>query len=555
MYPKEIENTENISKILSPLLEIKEKELNRILAGKNRFIILKRTLEPETSAKIRELLAKDVENLLKGIGLQENYYRYYPENESLAQILGFVDHNGEGQYGIEQSFEEDLKGKEGIFVSQTDGSGQQITVGESIIRPAVDGNNIILTIDRSIQLEIEKKLEAAVKRYQAETGQVIIMEPKTGKILSLAQYPTFDPNKYSKIFEKEIINLSEEEIKNLISVDKTEKNPTRFWLYINTETNRRIEIFKEQTSNGNILYKKYKNRVGPKVYKNSLVSDLYEPGSVFKTITMASALNAGEVRAGTTFYEGGPIVLDDGNEIHNSTETYRGIQTMTQVLENSSNVGISFVAKKLGRNLFYNYMKNFGFAERTDIELQGEESGKIEFFTDWAESELLTHGFGQGILVTPIQMVTAISAIANGGLLMQPYIVDSIEKESGEIIKNEPKIIRRVITKENADILSSMMVSAVENGVARRAQTSDHYVAGKTGTSQTYKNGKPLKGAGTTVTSMAGFGPMNDPKFVILIKFDYPLSSPWGDSTAAPLFSEIVQYLFNYYNIPPDKNL
>jgi cell division protein FtsI (penicillin-binding protein 3) len=227
---------------------------------------------------------------------------------------------------------------------------------------------------------------------------------------------------------------------------------------------------------------------------------------------------------------------------------------MTQILEYSSNIGISFVAKKLGRNLFYNYMKNFGFGERTDFELAAEHPGQIEFFTQWAESELLTHAFGQGILATPLQMVTAISAIANGGLLMQPYIIDSVIEESGKTYPSEPKIIRRVITEETANTLSSMMVSSVENGIAARAKAKKHYIAGKTGTAQTYKHGKALTGAGTTIGSFAGFGPIDDPKFVVLIKVDFALVSPWGSATAAALFAARAAFVVEvYYNIPPDK--
>lgn len=553
-YPKEITNNEETAKKLSGVLDINEKELERILLGKNRYIVLKQKLAPEISIKIREILEKDSTGIYRGIGLKENFYRFYPENTLTAQVLGFVDFTNNGQYGIESFFNTYLKGKEGVFVSKKDASGQQITVGESTIRPAIDGNNVTITIDRSIQLEVEKRLEEAVKNYQADAGQVVIMEPKTGRILAMAHSPTFNPNEFSKIFEKKEIYLTEEEIKNLIPIDKEQEDPTNYWLYLNTETNQRIEIFKEKKESGEIIYKMYKNTVGPKVYRNSIVNDLYEPGSVFKVVTMASAIDAKEVRPSTTMYEGGPIKVDE-YEIHNSTDSYEGNITMTHVLEKSSNIGISFVAKKLGRNLFYNYITNFGFGKRTDIEFDNEESGKIEFYTQWAESELYTHGFGQGISATPIQMLTAIAVIANDGLLMQPYIVESVENGSEKVIENKPKIIQSVITKETADIVSSMLVSAVENGVARRAQVPNHYVAGKTGTSQTYKHGKALKGIGTTITSFAGFAPIDDPKFVILIKFDHPRSSPWGDSTAAPLFSQIAEYLFQYFNIPPDKNV
>ncbi|MBU1445745.1 penicillin-binding protein 2, partial [Patescibacteria group bacterium] len=279
---------------------------------------------------------------------------------------------------------------------------------------------------------------------------------------------------------------------------------------------------------------------------------IYEPGSVFKSIVMASAIDDGDVTPNHTFYESGPIQVDEF-EIGNSTETYRGLQTMTNVLEQSSNVGMVYVAKKIGRNLFYNYMLRFGFGEKTGIEFDYEQTGQIEYFTQWADSELATHGFGQGISVTPLQMANAYAALANGGLLMQPYIVAATREANGKTTYTEPLIINQAISEESSNTITEMLVSAVENGVASKAQVSGHYVAGKTGTAQTYKYGKPLSGAGTTITSFGGYGPVDDPRFVVIIKLDNPRTSEWGSDTAAPMFSEIAAFLFNYYNIPPDK--
>ena len=551
-YPKQIDNRGYVAKKLSPYLDITTAQLDKILEGQNRYVILKRKIDPALTEQIEAILKDDPDQKFTGIRMQEEYYRFYPENELAAQILGFVDHNGNGQYGIENGYQKELKGKEGIFSSQRDASGMQITVGDSEIRPAVDGDNIILTIDRSVQMEVEKMLAQAVADYRADSGQVIVIDPQTARVIAMASAPTFNPNVYSQVFEKKEIKLNADEISNLIPRDSEAENPTEFWLYINTDTHERLLIFKEETETGTVYYEIFENRVGPEVYRNKMVADVFEPGSIFKVVTMAAALDSQEVTPLTRHSYTGPIEVDEF-EIHNAGDNYYGRETMTEVLEHSSNVGMSWVARQLGRNLFHSYMINFGLGERTDIELENEHPGQIQHFTKWAESELVTYAFGQGILVSPIQMVTAVAVIANGGVLMQPYLVDSIEHADGKTDETDPKIIHRVITKETADTLSAMMTSTVENGFAKTAQVAGHYVAGKTGTAQTYKHGKALTGAGTTITSFVGFAPIDQPKFAILIKLDRPRASEWGSETAGPLFSKIAEYLFRYYNIPPDK--
>ncbi len=210
---------------------------------------------------------------------------------------------------------------------------------------------------------------------------------------------------------------------------------------------------------------------------------------------------------------------------------------------------MAFVSRKMGRDLFYRYLKRFGFLERTDIEFDGEITGTIKEGSRWAESELVTYAFGQGIAVTPIQMIAAVSALANKGVLMQPTVVEKIGAEN----VFEAQVVRKVLSEKTADTITAMMVNATENGVARRAQVKGHYIAGKTGTAQTYKHGKPLTGPGTTITSFVGFAPIDKPKFAALVKIDRPRSTIWADATAAPLFAEIGEFLFKYYNIPPDK--
>lgn len=547
VYPPQIPDKETLASQLAPLIGYDAKDLARLLYGKNRYVVLKRKLDPEISAKITEIIKNDPDHFI-GVRLKEEYYRFYPENDLAAQVLGYTNNNGVGLYGIEESFNTELEGKKGFFTSEIDGVGKQITVGESVIQPAQDGDNIVLTIDRSVQKFIETSLATAVKEYKADNGEIIVMNPQTGEVIAMAMYPSFNPNSYGDALAQEDIDLTPDEVAQLEPAGDNDEN--HFILYTDRETDHKIDIFRDK-DNPNRYYK-YTNTVGPYVYKNRAVTDAWEPGSTFKIIAMAAGLDSGEVTPNTMYNDTGPVKVDEFT-IKNATGQYYGPISMTDGLKKSLNTVLSFVAKKLGRSLFYHYIKAFGFGERTDIEFEHEADGVVEYFEKWSNSELLTHSFGQGLTVTPIQLLTAVSAVANGGTLMQPTIIKKIEHADGKVTVQEPKPIRQVITKETAEQLKAMLVAAVETGVAVRAGVPNHYVGGKTGTAQTYKNGQPLLGVGTTIVNFVGFGPVDKPQFTILIKFDYPRNSVWADASAAPLASKIFENLFTYYNIPPDK--
>lgn len=544
-YPSQISNKTNIAKQLADVLEVDHSNLESVLEGRNRFVILKRKLPHDISAQI-ETLQKEQEKEFFGIRLQEEYYRYYPEGELAAQMLGYTNSSDTGQYGLESYFESELKGQTGYFTSQIDASGKQITVGDSKIQEAIDGSNIMLTIDRTIQAEAERILAKGVENYQADSGIIIVQEPSTGKILSMAHYPTFDPNNYGDVYELEEIDLTPEEEAALYRTG--EGDDKHIYLYIRKDPDERIELFYDAEKDA---YFKYKNDVGPDVYQLKAVTLPYEPGSIFKPIAMSAAIDAGEVTPYTTFNSNGPVKVDE-YEIHTFNDEYYGISTMTDVLVHSDNTGMVFVAQKLGATLFYDYLEAFGFTEKTHIEFDNEHTGVLEYYDYWAPSELVTKAFGQGISITPIQLITAMSAIANDGVLMQPYIVNYIEDSGGHRNEFEPQIIRRVLTEDTCDQVTAMMTAVVEKG-APLAALENHYIAGKTGTAQTYKWGKALSGRGTTIASFLGFMPINDPQFTVLIKLDRPKTVEWGATTAGPMFKELAEFLVNYYNIEPDK--
>lgn len=556
VYPPRISDPASYAEKMSKILDISYKRLINIFEGKNRYVVLATKLTPDKSDQIQELIKED-KDAYKGIGFEDRSYRFYPEGQLAAQVLGFVDSNG-GQYGVESYFEDLLAGKSGIFKATLDGLGNQITVGDdTLIEPAIDGSNIYLTIDRSIQMEAERLLSESVINTRSDAGQLIVMNPKTGQILAMAHYPTFDPNKFWEALDTEEFFINddpESEEYNADQIEEKQFGKIKEHYFVEDERTqlefRIMPIVSEET--GETYYEKFKNTVGSAVYRNRVIQDLYEPGSVFKAITMSAAIDSQSVTAKTTINDVAKIKVDEFT-IDNALGKHYGLITMTQVLETSNNIGMAWVAQTIGRQLFYSYMEKYGLTRRTDIELPNESQGKIAPFNKWAESELVTHAFGQGISTTPIQMITALSVLANDGVMMQPTIIKKIEDPKGEVVENEPKVVRQVVTKKTADTLTAMLVSVVEKGQGKGARVPGYTIAGKTGTAQTYKHGQPLEGAGTTIVTFAGYAPANDPKFLVLVKLDRPRISPWADVTATPLFKKIAAYLLQYLNVAPDK--
>lgn len=568
-YPPQISDKAYTASILSRYLDVLPDVLEKTLIGENRYVILAEKMTADKADEIRAIMDEDEEGNFLGLRLDEAYHRLYPENELAANILGYVEYvekkNGFkeiiGKAGIESSFNTQIQGKNGVFEGQRDNSiyKRQITIGDSVIEPAADGDDVIMTIDRSIQLEAQKRLKQAVKNFEAYSGQVIIMDPRDGRIMAMVQYPDFNPNNIASVLEKEKIDLTPEEIASLEPIPDMDN---AFWFYRDREGNDRFQVFRREVSEGNFIYERYKNYIGFQALQNPMVSLPYEPGSVFKTITMAGALEDKDITPTTTRYDQGVLELDwnPGTKrydaiINNAAEEKcRGTISMMEVLANSCNTGTAYVAMKMGRSLFYSYLVKFGFGERTGIEFENEHTGSLTHFSEWkADSDFATKAFGQGLSVTPIQMITAYAAIANNGILMQPYIVEKIIKKDGSVIETRPTPIQRVISEETAQKIKGMLVSAVEKGVAVKAKLDDHYLAGKTGTTQIFANGKYRGGNGNTVTSIAGFGPVENPKFVILVKLDRPHSSQWADETAVHLFRDLAAYLYDYLAIPPDK--
>ncbi|HYE22153.1 MAG TPA: penicillin-binding protein 2, partial [Verrucomicrobiae bacterium] len=370
-------------------------------------------------------------------------------------------------------------------------AGRWITFASRNLTPALDGDNIVLTIDPAIQFKSQEVLRAAIESHQAEGGSVIVVNPKTGAILAMANYPEFDPNVYNQVPD--------------------------------------------------ISY--YSNR--------SLAID-YEPGSIFKPITMAAALNEGKVTPETTYEDTGEVQLDEF-KIKNSDGKAHGIQTMTQVLEQSLNTGMIFAEKEVGHDAFRRYVKDFGFGELVNIELPGEVKGNLDNLTKKHDVFYGTASYGQGITVTPLQMIQAYTALANNGKMMQPYVVSKIIHPNGSEEVSKPRMVNKVLEPRTAGQLSSMLVNVVENGHGKRAAVKGYYIAGKTGTAQVANRDRVGYDPNKSIGSFIGYGPVDNPAFLMLVRIDNPKDVKFAESTAAPAFGEIAGFILNYMQIPPSR--
>lgn len=450
--------------------------------------------EPVARNVTESTLNKILDLNLTGIHYVLEDVRSYPEENIGGHVLGFVAKNDEGmngQYGIEGYFNEFLSGQNGFLDIVTDIGGSWIGVGKREFDPATDGGDLLLTIDRTIQYNTCKVLKEGVERYQADGGSVVVMEPSTGKIIAMCNAPDFDPNTYNEV---------------------------------------------ESIA----------------VYNNNAIFDAYEPGSVFKSIVMASALDVDAVTPSETFEDLGEIKIDEYT-IRNSDLKAHGISTMTEVLENSLNTGMIYVMREMGGKIMTRYIENFGFGTLSGIELDSEGSGTLDALYKDFEIYYATASYGQGITVTALQIASAYSAIANGGWLMQPYIIEEKRYTDGTVEDTQPIKVRQVIDGKTATTVSAMMVSVIENGHAGLAGVDGYYLAGKTGTAQVAKKDSLGYEQGNTIATFAGFGPVEDPQFVIVVRIDHPRTTEWAANTSAPIFSEIAEFILDYLEVPPTR--
>ena len=457
--------------------------------------------------RIDNTLAARIENLhLYGIGMVSQDYRTYPEGSLASQVLGFVNDNGDGQYGIEGYLNNELKGTPGLLNAKIDTNGVPIATADNISRPAIPGDDIILTLDRNIQAEAEADIKAGVQNAKAASGSILVLDPTTGAVKAMANYPTYDPNNFNQV--------------------------------TNYQT-----------------------------FDNATVSDDFEPGSGFKLVTMATGLDQGKVTPTSTYNDTGCVTIT-GIQICNDEQTNGQPNndgpntTMTNVLRDSLNTGVIFVLKMLGgdpnnitfagKQTLYNYITNhFGFGRLTGIEQSDESSGSVNPPTS-NDVNYANMAFGQGIDVTMLQMADAIAAIANGGTLYKPYLVAATVHPDGTQVNTKPVVVaRHVVSKQTSADMAAMGQVVVQHGTGYKAYTPGYQIAGKTGTAQIPNP----NGAGylpnVNIGSFIGYAPATSPKFLVMVRINEPTNGVDAEDTTVPVFAQLVRWLFQYYAIPP----
>ncbi len=427
---------------------------------------------------------------LESVGFQEEEERFYPEASLAAHLTGFLGKDSEGEsigyFGVEGYYDKDLAGLPGVLKSERDMMNRPIFLGSQERVEANNGRDIVLTIDKSVQHIIKEHLKAGVEKYKAKSGCVIAVKPQTMEIIGLSCLPDFDPEEYYEFSEKDFVNWT--------------------------------------------------------------ISSTYEPGSTFKPLVMAAALEEKKVKPDEIFDEASSVTIG-GYTVRNWNDKYEGKITMTHVLEKSSNVGMVYIGKQLGNELLHQYITDkYGFGDYTQIDLQGEATGQVKTLKNWYPIDAATMSFGQGISVTGIQLVRAFASVINGGYLMRPYVVKEVI-EDGQTKTREPVIQKRILSDRTSAIMRKMLVSTVNHAEAKWNIPEGFTFGGKTGTAQiavqgTYDTSK-------TIASFIGFAPSEDPEFLMLVVIQEPESSSWGSETAAPLFFDIAEDLLIYYNVAP----
>ena len=471
---------------LAPLLGFRVDELQQKLKASRNFVWLSRRMAPELAQKVRDLD-------LDGIGFVKESKRFYPNSEVAAHVIGFTGTDPGGLEGVEKKYDSTILGNTGFLVTERDALGRDIDQKKgSEGKSGTKGNNVVLTLDKNVQYIAEKELALAVQKNGAKGGIAIVMEPDTGRVLAMANYPTFNPNSYFKY--------------------------------------------------------------GPGALRNRAISDSFEPGSTFKILLVATALEDHVIRPGDSFNcENGSYSLS-GRTIHD-THHY-GNLTVPQILKFSSNIGAAKIGGRLGSERLYAGLTGFGIGEKSDIDLPGEASGMLRQQAKWYGIDLATISFGQGVTATALQIASAVSAVANGGNLMKPYLVDRVVDDEGGVLKQfAPQVRRRVISEQTAKTVAGMLEGVVnEGGTGTSAAVDGYRVAGKTGTAQKVDPATHGYSAKKRTASFVGFVPLDKPRLTILVVVDEPTTSPYGGVVAAPAFSAIAQQTLCYLKVPADRS-
>lgn len=484
--PRNIENIAETATRLAPFLGMSREAVENKLNASRNFAWLQRRMSPDLVLKIKAL---DID----GIGFVKETKRFYPNGEVAGHVIGFTGLDPDGLEGIELKYNNTILGSTGYLVTERDALGRDVAQKGIVVTKASKGQNVTLTLDKNIQYITEKELAKAVTECGAKGGMALVMEPQTGRVLAMANYPSFNPNSYF--------------------------------------------------------------HYSPSVLRNKTIVDSFEPGSTFKVFLISAALEEKAVTPNDAFNcENGSYAI--GGRVIHDTHKY-GRLTVADILKYSSNIGAAKIGGRLGQERLYSHLKDFGFGARTGIDLPGEAYGYLRDGSQWFGVELATISFGQGVSATALQLAAAISAVANGGQLMKPYLVETISDENGvELERTSPQVQRRVISPETAATMARLMEGVTtEGGTGMNAAVEGYRVAGKTGTAQ--KVDPVTRGYSTDkrTASFVGFVPAGNPRLTILVVVDEPKTSPYGGVVAAPAFSAIAQQTLCYLKVPPDKEI
>lgn len=473
--PNLVVNAETLSSELAPILQMPRYEILSDLEADAPYVLISSRVSSEVADAVDKADDGDV------IQLDPMPRRFYPQNDLLCHVLGYVDLNGDAGAGVEGFYQSELAGE----AASAEVSISPLQEQKNVI--AREGADLVLTIDRSVQYLVEQHLREALVEHAAVSGTIIVMDPRTGAILAMASEPCYNPNEFYD--------------------------------------------------------------ADPSVLLNPIVTQQYEPGSVMKLMTMAAALDSGTVTTASTYNDTGELWVG-GHRTVNWDRSAPGVVDMTTLLARSLNVGAATLATWMGPDKFYDYYGRFGFGKPTGIDIFAEASGMMPLpgSAYWNDSFLATNSYGQSLAVTPLQMISAASALANGGLRMQPYVVAE-RRDSTGVHVHQPTVLSQPISRETAQQLTTMAITAVSSEVPE-AQVEGYTVAGKTGTAQIAENG--IYNPTDVIGSFIGWLPADAPEVIIMVKLDRPAINPWGSMTAAPTFAKLAKELVVMLNIPPD---
>ena len=541
---------DQIARGLGEILDVEPSFVYEQAADKQyRYKVIKRKISEELADEVRAFIS---ENSITGVYLETDLKRYYPNSSLAAQALGFVSSDNNGSEGLEAYYNEELSGTAGKVVTSKGNYGSEMLYTYEKYYDASDGSSLITTIDSTVQAYVEKNLQNAIDKYDIKNGAFcIVMDVNTGEIKAMATLGSYDPNNYLEIYDDTTALLLENERAAALALPEA-----------SAAYEAAIETYKQDVAAARMAQ-----------WRNRCVSDGYEPGSTFKLITLASALDSGAVTLNDSFYCSGQEKFTGREQILNCWKSAgHGAQTTAQALGNSCNIAFGHIGLRMGGDTFYDYLKSFGIMEKTGVDLPGEASGLFyerKYLNDpanYGTSYLITSSFGQSFRITPMQLVRAVAAIVNGGYVLEPYIVSEVVDADGNTVeKNEKTVLRQVISQQTSETMRTLMEQVVTEGTASAARTPGYHVGGKTGTSEKLdeydENGQQVK---DKIVSFVGVAPIDDPKYVVLVALDTPAYSEnsekytvhgmyiSGGLMAAPTVRDIFLDILPYLGVEPD---